>query len=137
MAADLKLIFQANTKEMAMSLAKQCVVRYEKQASKSVDCFERGFEEAIAILALPERYRRRLRTSNLAERMNEEIRRRQRVIRIFPNEASAIRLMGSLLADQYEVWHSHVRYLEMQEYWGWEKEQRESRMCNEKIVAIG
>lgn len=116
MAGDLKLIFQANTKEMALSLSKQFVVKYEKQASKSVDCFERGFEDALAILALPERYRRRLRTSNLAERMNEEIRRRQRVIRIFPNEASAMRLIGALLADQYEVWHSNVRYLEMQEY---------------------
>ncbi|AEJ43053.1 hypothetical protein TC41_1104 [Alicyclobacillus acidocaldarius subsp. acidocaldarius Tc-4-1] len=45
-------------------------------------------------LVLPERYRRRLRTTNGVERLNEEIRRRERVIRIFPNRESAIRLLG-------------------------------------------
>lgn len=135
-ASDLKLIFQASNKEMALSLAKQFIARYEKQAVKSIDCFERGFEDALAIIVLPERYRRRLRTTNLAERMNEEIRRRQRVIRIFPNEESAVRLIGALLADQYEAWHTGVRYFEMQDYWDWRKDSLESRSINEKVIAI-
>jgi hypothetical protein len=59
---------------------------------------ERGFDDATDVLALPEPYRRRLRTTNAVERLNEEIRRRERVIRIFPNEASLIRL-GTALAD--------------------------------------
>ena len=66
-----------------------------------------------------------LRTTNLAERMNEEIRRRQRVIRIFPNEASAQRLIGALLADLYEEWQGSVRYFDMTDYWDWKKEQEE------------
>lgn len=51
-------------------------------------------------MVLPKKYRRRLATSNMQERLNEEIRRRERVIRIFPNEQSAMRLIGALLAEQ-------------------------------------
>ena len=53
-------------------------------------------DDALAVLALPEKYRLRLRTTNMQERLNEEVRRRERVIRIFPNEASALRLIGAL-----------------------------------------
>ena len=53
-------------------------------------CSNPGLEDAVAVLVLPQRYRRRLRTTNMCERLNEELRRRERVIRIFPNEASAI-----------------------------------------------
>jgi transposase-like protein len=56
---------------------------------------EEGFDDATAVLALPERYRKRLRTTNSVERMNEEIRRRERVIRIFPNRESLERLIGA------------------------------------------
>jgi len=69
------------------------------------------------------RYRRRLRTTNLAERMNEEIRRRERVIRIFPNEQAAERLIGAILVELYEEWQSTMRYLDMNEFWEWRKEQ--------------
>ena len=62
-------------------------------------CLDRGLEDAITVLQLPVRYQKRLRTSNLAERVNEEIRRRQRVIRLLPNEASAASLIGACLAD--------------------------------------
>ena len=55
-------------------------------------------------MALPEKYRKRLRTTNMQERLNEEIRRREWVIRIFPNDASALRLIGALLAEKNEVW---------------------------------
>ncbi|GAV22268.1 IS256 family transposase [Carboxydothermus pertinax] len=65
-----------------------------------MDILESGFEDAVAVLELPERYRKRLRTTNSLERLNEEIRRRERVIRIFPNRESAIRLIGALLMEQ-------------------------------------
>jgi len=54
----------------------------------------------MAVMALPEKYRKRLRTTNMQERLNEEIRRRERVIRIFPNDASALRLIGAFLAEK-------------------------------------
>ena len=57
------------------------------------------------------------------ERLNEEIRRRERVIRIFPNEQSAVRLIGALLMEQHEVWSTGKRYFDMQPYWEWKEDQ--------------
>ncbi len=135
-ANDLRLVFQAENHDMALKLSKDFIEKYASKAQKAVDNFERGFEDALTILSLPQVYRKRLRTSNLAERMNEEIRRRQRVIRIFPNEASALRLVGSILADTYEEWQSGVRYFDMTEYWEVKKELGEIETDENKIIAI-
>src|SRR5258708_35135485 len=85
---------------------------------------EAGFDDATAVLALPEPYRRRLRTSNAMERLNEEVRRRERVIRIFPNRASALRLLGAVLLEQDEQWTSGKRYFDMAAYWQWRETQQ-------------
>jgi putative transposase len=79
----------------------------------------RGFDDATAILALPVPYRKRLRTNNGVERLNEEVRRRERVIRIFPNRESAIRLLGAVLLELDEQWTTGHRYLDMATYWPW------------------
>ncbi len=75
------------------------------------------------MLALPDPYRRRLRTTNSVERLNEEVRRRERVIRIFPNRASVIRLLGALLLEQHEQWTTGHRYFDMAPYWQWRRDQ--------------
>jgi len=72
----------------------------------------------MAVMALPENDRKRLRTTNRQERLNEEIRRRERVIRIFPNDASALRLIGALLAEKNEVWQEK-KYLDMEAFKDW------------------
>ena len=69
--------------------------------------------DAIAGMALPERYRKRLRTTNGVEQLNQEIRWREQVIRIFPNEESAIRLIGAVLMKSDEAWSTAHRYLDM------------------------
>jgi transposase-like protein len=66
---------------------------------------------------LPARYRQRSRTTNAVERLNEEVRRRERVIRIFPNRESVIRLLGALLREQDEVWTTGKHYFDMTAYW--------------------
>ena len=71
------------------------------------------------------RYRRRLRTTNSVERLNEEIRRRERVIRIFPTRDSALRLMGALLMKHDEVWTTGHRYVDMTAYWQWHASQEQ------------
>lgn len=131
----LKLIFQASDKNTAKNLAKELISTCEHKAGSAMDCLENGLEDALAVLNIPENYRKRLRTTNLAERMNEEIRRRQRVIRIFPNEESALRLIGSILADVREEWMSGHKYFDMTEYWDWKKEQTELRI-KQKVVAL-
>ena len=69
-----------------------------------MDILEDGFDDAVAVLNLPARYRKRLRTTNGQERLNQEIRRRERVIRIFPNCESALRWVRALLMEQDEAW---------------------------------
>ena len=104
------------------------VEAFEKKAPKAVVCLEEAFEDAMAIMALPDKYRRRLRTTNMQERLNEEIRRRERVIRIFPNDESAHRMIGALLAEMNEQWQAR-RYLDMDEFNEWLAEQ-ESKKSN-------
>jgi transposase-like protein len=91
-----------------------------------VAVLERGFEDATAVLALPEPYRRRLRTTNAVERLNEEVRRRERVIRIFPARESVIRLLGALLMEHDEAWTTGKRYFDMTAYRQWRRAQADS-----------
>lgn len=73
-----------------------------------------GFEDAMAVMSVPDKYRKRLRSTNMQERLSEEVRRRERVIRIFPNDESALRLINTLLAEQNEIWQER-KYLDMDE----------------------
>lgn len=85
---------------------------------------ESGFDDATAVLILPEKYRKRLRTTNAMERLIEEVRRRERVIRIFPNRESLARLLGALLIEFDEKWASGRRYFDMAEFALWQNEQQ-------------
>ena len=94
---------------------------YEDKVPKAMSILEAGFDDAAAVLLLPEKYRKRLRTTNSIERLNEEIRRRERVIRIsqIENQLSAwlgVLLMGkdekcknTLLGVKARSFHKHVR----------------------------
>ena len=117
--ARLRPIFDAPDEATARTLLASFVADYQSKAPAAVATLERGFDDATAVLALPAPYRKRLRTTNGVERFNEEIRRRERVIRIFPNRASVIRLVGALLLEQDEVWTTGKRYFEMAAYWQW------------------
>ena len=134
LASRLRLVFMAEDKATARKLATDIHQEYGEKAPKSMDCLDRGLEDAIAILQLPTLYQRRLRTSNLAERVNEEIRRRQRVIRIFPNEAAAERLIGAWLADLHEKWQTTPKYFDMQEFWDWFNEKEINKQQNQLKV---
>ena len=77
---------------------------------------EDGFFEATAVLVLPGKYRRRLRTTNMVERFIQEIRRREKVVRIFPNQESVYRLVGALCAETHEEWSTGRCYFDMEEF---------------------
>jgi transposase-like protein len=70
-------------------------------------------EEILAVYALPEQHRKRMRTTNMLERFNQEIKRRTRVVRIFPNEQSCIRLVSALAMEENENWMER-KYLNME-----------------------
>ncbi len=117
--ARVRAIFEAPDLETARTLLAKVVADYEQQAPTAIATLERGFDDATAVLALPRPYRKRLRTTNGQERLNEEVRRRERVIRIFPNRASVVRLVGALLMEHDEQWSTGKRYLDMTAYWQW------------------
>jgi len=119
----VRAIFEAPDAETARVLLAKVCADYRQSAPAAVATLERGFEDATAVLALPEPYRKRLRTTNAVERLHEEIRRRERVIRIFPNRESAVRLLGALLMEQDEAWTTGHRYFDMTVYWQWRTEQ--------------
>ena len=115
----LKAMLHASDLDTGRHIEQQILTDFAKKAPKSMAILEAGFEDAMAVMMLPESYRQRLRTTNSVERLNEEIRRRERVIRIFPNPDSAHRLLGALLMDHSDKWLSGKRYLCMEEYHAW------------------
>lgn len=115
----LDRILTAPSPERAREAVGEACAELEGQADKALEVLETGWEEATAVLALPPKYRRRLRTTNMLERFIEEIRRREKVIRIFPNQDSAYRLIGALCAEQHEEWSTGRRYLTMEAFFEW------------------
>lgn len=92
--------------DTARLLLNKVLEAFEKKSPKVMAILEAGFEDETAVLLLPEKYRKLLCTKNALERLNEEIRLRERVIRIFPNCESAIRLFSELLMEIDEKWAS-------------------------------
>jgi transposase-like protein len=117
--ARVRTIFAAPDLPTARTLLAKVLDDSEVPAPTAVGILERGFDDATAVLALPRPDRKRLRTTNSEERLNEGLRRRERVIRIFPSRESAIRLLGALLMKQAEQWSTGKRSFDMTAYWQW------------------
>jgi len=109
-------LYNAPDLKQAKARKQQMLDKYQGQASKAMELLDDSFDEITAIFALPDAYRKRLRTSNSIERLNEELRRRERVIRIFPNDDSLIRLMGAVLMEHHEKWMTGKKYFTMDRY---------------------
>ncbi|MCG8529926.1 MAG: IS256 family transposase [Desulfovibrionales bacterium] len=114
----IKEVFDAPDATEARRRFNLMAERLENHVPKAIECLEAGLEDALAIMTLPKKYRKRLRSTNMQERLNEEVRRRERVIRIFPNQQSAHRMIGAILAEHHEGWMGR-RYLDMTEYREW------------------
>jgi putative transposase len=115
----VRAILDAPDIQTGRYLQQQFSATYEDKLPRVVSVVEQGFDDVTAVLVLPNKYLKRLRTTNSMERLNEEIRRRERVIRIFPNRESVIRLLGALLMELDEKWASGRRYLDMDDYIEW------------------
>ncbi len=115
LAADLRTIFDAPERGMAMNLAESVAEKWRESYPKVAEHLEEYIEECLSCLAFPESHRRRIRSTNGLERVNQEIRRRSRVVRIFPNRASCLRLATAVVAEISEEWVTGKRYLNMAE----------------------
>jgi len=128
LGADLRAIFAAPNREQAFRIASSVAERWRSKGNEKVAChIEEHIEECLTCLAFPEGHRRRIRTTNSLERLNQEIRRRTRVVRIFPNRQSCLRLVSALAVEVSEEWVTGRRYLDMEEL-------REHRGLEELVV---
>jgi putative transposase len=111
--AHLRDITGASSLESARNRLNEAVETLHASHPKAADLLDKHGEEMLAVYALPEHHRKRMRTTNMLERFNEEIKRRTRVIRIFPNEASCVRLVSALAMEENENWMER-KYLNME-----------------------
>ncbi len=133
----LDQVLEADSQEEARTRLDDLRERMEEKAPAALQALEDGFYEATAVLALPEKYRKRLRTTNMLERFIQEIRRREKVIRIFPNIGSAERLVGALCAETHEEWSTGRRYLIMDEYFEWKTDRSVEATLDEETSLNG
>ncbi len=119
LGTDLRAIFAAPEQKQALAIAASAAEKWRKKGNEKVaEHIEEHIEECLSCLAFPESHRRRIRTTNGLERLNQEIKRRSRVVRIFPNERSCLRLVTALVVEQSEEWITGRRYLDMGELEG-------------------
>jgi transposase-like protein len=112
-AADIRAIFNARNRTEADTFLAQTVAKYSHTAPRLADWLETSLPEGLTVFAFPEMHRRRLRTANGLERLNREIRRRVRVVSIFPNEAACLRLVTALLMETSDEWETAKTYLNL------------------------
>lgn len=110
-AADIRAIFNAPNRLEADALLGKAVQKYAKSAAKLATWLETNIPEGLIVFAFPESHRRLIRTSNGLERLNKEVRRRTRVVGIFPNEAACLRLVRAILMEASEEWETGKVYL--------------------------
>lgn len=87
--------------------------KWQGRYPKLCDWVEENIEETLTYYRLPHQHHKHLKSTNMLERINEEIRRRTRVIRIFPNGSSCLRLVRALAVETHENWIEAIRYINM------------------------
>ena len=113
----IRNIFAAPDRQEAETRLVSIVEYYRDKAPKLAEWAEENLPEGFTVFELPESHRTRLRTTNSLERLNEEIQRRTRVARLFPNEASLLRLISAVVSEISDDWESGKRYLNMECEW--------------------
>lgn len=113
LAADLKEIWAASTLPAALHTASRVADAWRETHPKIAEAIDEECEECLAVLHFPIGHRLFLRTNNALERFNQEIKRRTRVVRIFPNEASCLRLVSAMCIETSEEWMTNRRFLDM------------------------
>ena len=114
LADDLRAIFAAPDAAQAHATARTCAARWRVSHPLVAAALEEDLEACLACSALPLAHRLRVRITNGLERLDQELKRRTRVVRIFPNRAALLRLVTALAMEQSEEWVSGRRYLDME-----------------------
>jgi transposase-like protein len=113
-AGDLRAIFESGDRREAERRLQQAVDKYAQRAPKLSAWMDANVADSFTVFSFPETHRRRLRTSNLMERISKELKRRTRVATLFPNEDSLLRLVSAVLMEISEEWETEKTYLRME-----------------------
>lgn len=112
-AGEIRDIFNAKDKDHAQQALTEFVVKWSTEQPKLAEWAEENLSEGFTVFALPEAHRKRLRTSNACETLNSQIKRRTRVVGLFPNEDSLLRLVTAVLIEISETWETGKSYLNL------------------------
>ncbi len=112
-AADIRAVLNAPDDEEAKRLLGRAIKKYEAIAPELARWMENNIPESLVVFQFPTRHRKKLRTSNIAERVNRELKRRTRLVSIFSNTQSCLRLVSALAAEIDEEWLTGRTYMIM------------------------
>jgi transposase-like protein len=113
-AEDLRTIFNAPDRHTAEAYLAKTVQKYAQTMPTLANWLEKNIPEGLTVFSFPASHRRRLRTANSLERLSREIKRRTRVVSIFPNEAACLRLISAVLMEIDEALQTDRIYLTLE-----------------------
>jgi transposase-like protein len=108
---DVRSVLDAPDEAAARRQLDEVVKKYTSTAPRLAEWLEANVPESLTVLRLPPAHRQRLRTTNMLERLNRELKRRTRVATLFPNEAALLRLVSAVLIEISEEWETGKRYV--------------------------
>ncbi|HVX56822.1 MAG TPA: IS256 family transposase [Candidatus Saccharimonadales bacterium] len=112
-AEAIRTVFNSPDRPSAEARLKELVTQYASSAPKLATWLETNLPQGFTVFGLPPAHQLRMRTTNALERVNQELKRRTRVARLFPNEASLLRLVSALLNEISDEWQTTRVYLNM------------------------
>ena len=110
---ELRWIYERRNLGEARNDLAAWIAKWESRYAKLVAWVEENIEETLTFYRLPAQHHKHLKSTNMLERLNEELKRRTHVVRIFPNAASCLRLVRALAVETHENWIEATRYLNM------------------------
>ena len=111
---ELRWIYERRNVEEARRDLAAWLTKWETRYAKLCDWAESNIEETLTFYRLPQQHHKHLKSTNMLERINQELKRRTLVVRIFPNQASCLRLIRALAVEIHEDWVEAIRYLNME-----------------------
>jgi putative transposase len=114
-AEDIRAIFNAPDRAIAEAYLAKTVEKYQRTASRLAEWMAANIPEGLTIFSFPTAHRILIRTTNVVERLHREVRRRARVVSIFPNSASCLRLVSAVLNEISDEWLASKPYLSFHE----------------------
>ena len=119
---ELRWIYDRRTIDEAMSDLKSWLCKWSEKYPALCEWVEENIDETLSFYKLPHMHHKHLKSTNMLERMNQEIKRRTHIIRTFPNPESCLRMVRALAVETHEAWQVETRYLNMDELREYKKE---------------